>query len=350
MPSVPRRFLARRMGAIAASMTALMLIVAPGAEADPVSIAAPVISGTLQVGQTLSVTNGQWSDSSSPILSYSYEWLRCTQSICLIIPGATSSTYTLQDADNGQSLDADVVATDAEGHTGAEAAPQTFTVGMGSGSAYSFSESVSGPGSISGAVSMEPDSNLACPGPCGSSYTAGTQVVLTASPAPGATFSGWSGACSGTAPTCLVTLGSDATVTATFAAPATPGTGVLPQGASAAPAPEASTNALTRSLAGAARLLAVHWARHHVQAAVRCEQARPCRLSLALLAPSTGRAVVAQRSVTVASGRDASVDLALNRRAARLLAAHGHLAVVAVLTLSGNGKALPLSQKRLTLT
>ncbi len=48
-------------------------------------------------------------------------------------------------------------------------------------------------------------------------FLPGTSVTLTAAPAAGYTFSGWSGGgCSGTAP-CLLTMNADTTVTATFA-------------------------------------------------------------------------------------------------------------------------------------
>ena len=52
------------------------------------------------------------------------------------------------------------------------------------------------------------------PGPA---YLPGTVVKLTAAPNLGATFTGWSGACTGTA-TCTVTMNSNITVTATFKA------------------------------------------------------------------------------------------------------------------------------------
>jgi uncharacterized protein (TIGR03437 family) len=63
---------------------------------------------------------------------------------------------------------------------------------------------------------------------CGSgclTFAAGTIVTLTATPATGSTFSGWSGACTGTG-SCTVTLSSNQSVTATFNLTAT---GIVPQ-------------------------------------------------------------------------------------------------------------------------
>jgi hypothetical protein len=54
------------------------------------------------------------------------------------------------------------------------------------------------------------------PTTCRQSYEAGSEVALTATPEPGASFAGWSGACSGTAPSCTITLDRAAAVTATF--------------------------------------------------------------------------------------------------------------------------------------
>ena len=52
--------------------------------------------------------------------------------------------------------------------------------------------------------------------PTGSTFNAGTTVTLTAAPDANSTFAGWSGACSGTASTCTLTLNANASVTATF--------------------------------------------------------------------------------------------------------------------------------------
>lgn len=58
---------------------------------------------------------------------------------------------------------------------------------------------------------------ITCPtGPCAASYTAGSQVTLTATPNTGGGFLNWSGACSGSSNSCTVTLTSDLTVTANF--------------------------------------------------------------------------------------------------------------------------------------
>jgi len=59
-----------------------------------------------------------------------------------------------------------------------------------------------------------------CGSTCTTTQDIGTQVTLNAAPDAGMVFSGWSGACTGTAG-CAVTLDADTTVTATFA-PAPP--------------------------------------------------------------------------------------------------------------------------------
>jgi hypothetical protein len=87
--------------------------------------ALPAISGTAQVGQTLSCTAGTWTGdgplSSGGVveaLSFSYRWLRGG----VAIAGATSSSYRLQAADASQQLSCTVTATGAYGQANAGSA------------------------------------------------------------------------------------------------------------------------------------------------------------------------------------------------------------------------------------
>lgn len=66
----------------------------------------------------------------------------------------------------------------------------------------------------SGTVTSSP-AGINCGTTCSASFSSGTRVVLTASPARGYVFAGWSGACSGTDP-CTVVMDSAKSVTATF--------------------------------------------------------------------------------------------------------------------------------------
>jgi phospholipase C len=93
---------------------------------------------------------------------------------------------------------------------------------------FSLTVSTSG----SGIVSSTP-AGINCGTTCSASFAAGSSVTLTATPAAGDSFSGWSGACSG-AGKCTVVLNADTTVGAAFSAPGTvtvsavgPGTGTV---------------------------------------------------------------------------------------------------------------------------
>ena len=68
----------------------------------------------------------------------------------------------------------------------------------------------------SGLVRSQP-SGIDCGTVCSASFGDKANVVLTATANAGQRFSGWTGSCSGTAPTCTVGMTSDLTVGATFA-------------------------------------------------------------------------------------------------------------------------------------
>ena len=78
----------------------------------------------------------------------------------------------------------------------------------------SYVLTVSKTGTGSGSIISSP-LGIDCGTDCSESYPPGTVVTLTASPPPGSTFIGWSGACTGTG-TCTVTMSETRTVTATF--------------------------------------------------------------------------------------------------------------------------------------
>ena len=79
---------------------------------------------------------------------------------------------------------------------------------------------VSKTGTGSGTVTSSP-AGISCGTDCKESYGRGTSVTLTATVTSGSTFDGWSGACTGTASTCTVTMdtGAAKAVTATFNLP-----------------------------------------------------------------------------------------------------------------------------------
>jgi RHS repeat-associated protein/uncharacterized repeat protein (TIGR02543 family) len=74
-------------------------------------------------------------------------------------------------------------------------------------------------GSGAGTVTSSPV-GIDCGTVCRADFAPNTVVTLTASPASGSTFGGWSGACTGSAATCTVTLDQARSVNATFSAPA----------------------------------------------------------------------------------------------------------------------------------
>jgi|SRR5579859_1569528 len=89
----------------------------------PANSAMPVISGSPQIGQTLTVSTGTWTGPGT--ITYAFQWLRCDQTggACTAITGATQKSYTLTSADVGHSLRAKVTATNDNGSTSATTVP-----------------------------------------------------------------------------------------------------------------------------------------------------------------------------------------------------------------------------------
>src|SRR5207247_1717577 len=94
--------------------------------AAPVNLTPPAITGTAQVGNTLTVSNGTWSNSPT---SYGYQWARCDSAggNCAAISGATSNSYALTSSDAGATLRNTVTATNSGGSTAATSAVTAAT-------------------------------------------------------------------------------------------------------------------------------------------------------------------------------------------------------------------------------
>jgi len=91
--------------------------------AAPTNTVAPAVTGTSQVGQVLTTDNGTWTGSPT---GYTYQWKRGGVSI----GGATSSTYTLVNADASSNVTCVVTATNAGGSTAATSNSVSVTMSL----------------------------------------------------------------------------------------------------------------------------------------------------------------------------------------------------------------------------
>jgi hypothetical protein len=94
----------------------------------PRNTSAPSVSGSAQVGQTLTADNGSWSGL-QPI-TFTYHWRRCNSAgtSCADISGATAKTYVLSAVDQGTTLRVRVTGRNGRGTTASTSAP-TSVVG-----------------------------------------------------------------------------------------------------------------------------------------------------------------------------------------------------------------------------
>ena len=99
----------------------------------PTNSAVPTISGTAQVGQTLTATTGTWTHNPT---SFTYQWKRAGTSIS----GATASTYVPVTGDVGNTLTVSVVATNSGGSSSPGTSAATSAVGAAGGGILNFSQ------------------------------------------------------------------------------------------------------------------------------------------------------------------------------------------------------------------
>jgi hypothetical protein len=88
----------------------------PEPEPPPVNTAAPVVSGTAEVGSQLTTTNGAWSNAPT---SFTHAWRRGGTTI----GGAIGAAYTLVAADEGEMISSYVTATNPHGSASAASNP-----------------------------------------------------------------------------------------------------------------------------------------------------------------------------------------------------------------------------------
>jgi hypothetical protein len=114
--------------------------------AAPQNTALPQISGTAKEGQTLTASNGTWSNAPT---AYAYQWRRCASdgTACGDITAATKQTYTVVAADIGRTLRVVVTASNADGKASATS-NATDVVDSKSGPVNSVKPAVSGTATV----------------------------------------------------------------------------------------------------------------------------------------------------------------------------------------------------------
>jgi Divergent InlB B-repeat domain len=119
---------------------------------------------------------------------------------------ATTATFSGWTGDCAGSANSCVVTMNQARTVGASFVPSAGQ------SNYTLSLTVSGTGTVGSAPA-----GINCPTVCSASFGANTTVTLTATPGAGQSFTGWTGACTGSASACVVSLNQARSVGATFA-------------------------------------------------------------------------------------------------------------------------------------
>jgi len=113
---------------LAALVPAVAALAPAASAAPPANTARPTVTGTAAEGQTLTGTDGTWTNSPT---AYQYQWQRCRAdgAGCGAIFGATRQTYVARRADVGRTLRVRVRAVNADGATDARSDPTAVVTG-----------------------------------------------------------------------------------------------------------------------------------------------------------------------------------------------------------------------------
>jgi hypothetical protein len=127
MQSRSKLMLAAAVGAAAMAVASAVGIAGASTAANPPTLRTlPAITGTAQVGQTLTAANGTWGGTEP--LTFSYQWRRCGKAAvsCVNVAGATAQTYVLAAADRGKRMRVRVTATNSVGSSSAVSRPSAI--------------------------------------------------------------------------------------------------------------------------------------------------------------------------------------------------------------------------------
>jgi hypothetical protein len=163
-------------------------------QGSPASTSAPSITGTPQVGQSLSVSSpGSWSGYPVPAGGdFSYQWQDCATATpasdptaCANITGAQSSSYVLAETDAGSFVRVVVTATNGVGSPGqASSSPSGQVQGPAINTAP---PTVGGTAAVGDTLTASPGTWVGPPVPSGSDFTYQWQDCATATPASAST-------------------------------------------------------------------------------------------------------------------------------------------------------------------
>jgi hypothetical protein len=108
-------------GSALATSAPTSIVAAPSGALPPAIVVPPQISGTAQVGQTLTASTGTWNGSPT---TYAYQWERCDATgVCTPLDAATTASYVLTPGDVGATMEVVVTATNTVGSQAATSTP-----------------------------------------------------------------------------------------------------------------------------------------------------------------------------------------------------------------------------------
>jgi uncharacterized repeat protein (TIGR02543 family) len=196
----------------------------PGCISSAVSVGSTTKSDAVSSFSNAASFMSLWAPGSSITSSYPGNQWATASGTSMATPHVTGAFAVLRQAAPGATVTALLTALQQTGlpitdtRTGGTVTKPRIRIlqalqALGPGST-SFTLSVSKAGTGSGTVSSAP-AGISCGATCVATFVSGQQVTLTASAAAGSTFTGWSGACTGTG-ACTVTMSANRAVTATF--------------------------------------------------------------------------------------------------------------------------------------